>query len=141
MLAEAWPALPPERALPGGLVYEQKADGYRAVVFARPGHAYIQSRRGGDLTLAFPDLAAAVLALDRPLVLDGELVVVQDGRLHFGALQARARRRGRGAAQAAVSQPALLITGVRTGSGLVAAGVNEGSQQVGDPCSRRPTTV
>ncbi|MEU6597890.1 ATP-dependent DNA ligase [Streptomyces flaveolus] len=109
MLAEPWTALPPERALPGGLAYEQKTDGYRALLFARPGHAHIQSRNGADLTGAFPDLAAAALALDRPLVLDGELVVVHEGRLHFGALQTRARRRGRGALQAAADRPAHLI--------------------------------
>jgi ATP-dependent DNA ligase len=109
MLAEAWSVLPPERALPGGLAFEQKPDGYRALLFARPGHVFLQSRNGADLTPAFPDLAAAALALDRPLVLDGELVVVHDGRLHFGALQTRARRRGRGAAQAAAEQPAYLI--------------------------------
>ncbi|MEV6833521.1 ATP-dependent DNA ligase [Streptomyces sp. NPDC051133] len=109
MLAEAWSVLPPDRALQGGHAYEQKPDGYRALLFAQPGHAYLQSRNGADLTPAFPDLAAAALALDRPLVLDGELVVVHDGRLHFGALQARARRRGRGAVQAAADQPAHLI--------------------------------
>ncbi|MFF1407524.1 hypothetical protein [Streptomyces sp. NPDC058294] len=37
------------------------------------------------------------------------MVVVHDGRLHFGALQGRARRRGRGAAAAAVQRPAHLI--------------------------------
>lgn len=109
MLAEARQTLPPDRALPGVLAIEQKPDGYRALLFARPGHAYLQSRNGADLTPAFPDLAAAALALDRSLVLDGELVVVHNGRLHFGALQTRARRRGRGAAQAAVEQPAHLI--------------------------------
>ncbi|MEU6776657.1 hypothetical protein [Streptomyces sp. NPDC046759] len=35
MLAEAWSVLPPGRALPGGLAYEQKPDGYRALLFAR----------------------------------------------------------------------------------------------------------
>ncbi|MEU3862475.1 ATP-dependent DNA ligase [Streptomyces sp. NPDC028722] len=109
MLAEAWPVLPPARALPGGLVMEQKPDGYRALLFARPGHVFLQSRNGADLTPSFPDVAAAAPALDRPVVLDGELVVVQGGRLHFGVLQARARRRGRGAAMAAVERPAHLI--------------------------------
>ncbi|MFF9285428.1 ATP-dependent DNA ligase [Streptomyces griseosporeus] len=109
MLAEAWPELPPERALPGGLAIEQKPDGYRALLFARPGHAFLQSRNGADLTPAFPELAAAARALGRPLVLDGELVVAHAGRLHFGELQARARRRGSGAAQAAVDRPAYLI--------------------------------
>ncbi|MFF2206249.1 hypothetical protein [Streptomyces sp. NPDC058145] len=109
MLAQAWPALPPDRALPGGLAFEKKPDGYRALLFTRAGHAFLQSRNGADLTPAFPDLAAAALALGRPLVLDGELVVVQNGRLHFGALQARARHRGRGAAEVTVDRPAHLI--------------------------------
>jgi hypothetical protein len=34
MLAEARPALPREAALPGGLVFEQKPDGFRALLFA-----------------------------------------------------------------------------------------------------------
>ncbi|MGW2032956.1 hypothetical protein [Streptomyces sp. NPDC001356] len=55
MLAEARPGLPPERALPGGLAFEQKPDGYRAVLFAGPGRAYLQSRHGADLSSAFPE--------------------------------------------------------------------------------------
>jgi ATP-dependent DNA ligase len=42
-------------------------------------------------------------------VLDGELVVPHEGRLHFGELQRRARRRGSSAVQAAVERPAYLI--------------------------------
>ncbi|MER6160340.1 hypothetical protein ABT147_33110 [Streptomyces sp. NPDC001868] len=83
MLAETWRALPPEGALPGGLIAEQKADGFRAVLFARPGQVLIQSRRGSDLTPAFPDIAAAASGLGKPLVLDGELVVPHGGRLDF----------------------------------------------------------
>lgn len=50
MLAEARPGLPPERALPGGLAFEQKPDGYRVVLFAGPGRAHLQSRNGADLS-------------------------------------------------------------------------------------------
>lgn len=109
MLAASRPALPRDAALPGGLAYEQKPDGYRALLFAEPGHAYLQSRNGADLTGAFPDIAAAGRALPAALVLDGELVVAHDGRLHFGELQARARRRGPGARRAAADRPAHLI--------------------------------
>lgn len=42
-------------------------------------------------------------------MLDGELVVPYEGRLHFGELQRRARRRCRGAVQAAAERPAYLI--------------------------------
>ncbi|MDT0387849.1 ATP-dependent DNA ligase [Streptomyces dubilierae] len=109
MLAEARPVLPRDVALPGGLVYEQKPDGYRALLFAGPDRAHLQSRNGSDLTPAFPEIAAAGRGLPGPFVLDGELVVAYDGRLHFGELQRRARRRGAGARQAAAEHPASLI--------------------------------
>ncbi|RPE39003.1 ATP dependent DNA ligase-like protein [Streptomyces sp. Ag109_O5-1] len=47
--------------------------------------------------------------LRESLVLDGELVVPHEGRLHFGELQHRARRRGRNALKAAAERPAYLI--------------------------------
>ncbi|MFD7303722.1 ATP-dependent DNA ligase [Streptomyces pharetrae] len=107
MLAEARRELPPDGALPGGLVMEAKSHGFRALLFARPDGVLVQSRQGADLTPAFPDIAAAGAGLD--LVLDGELVVPARGRLDFGELQRRARRRGRSAAQAAAEAPAYLI--------------------------------
>ncbi|TWD13096.1 ATP dependent DNA ligase-like protein [Streptomyces sp. T12] len=110
MLAEARSELPPERALPGGLAFEQKPDGYRALLFAGPGgHAHLQSRNGTDLSPAFPEIAAAGRALRVPLVLDGELVVTAEGRRDFDQLQQRARRRGVGARLAARDNPADLI--------------------------------
>ncbi|MFM9540079.1 ATP-dependent DNA ligase [Streptomyces turgidiscabies] len=112
MLAEARRVLPPDGTLPGGWIAEQKADGFRAILFARPGHVLIQSRRGASLTPAFPDIAAAAAGLvgvGQSLVLDGELVVPHGGRLDFNELQHRARRRGVNAARAAESRPAYLI--------------------------------
>lgn len=109
MLAEARRELPRDGLLPGRLVAEQKPDGFRAVLFARPGMVMLQSRNGADLTPAFPEIAAAASALGEGLVLDGELVVPYEGRLHFGQLQHRARRRGHGAASAAIEHPAYLI--------------------------------
>jgi len=56
--------------------------------------ARLWSRRGTDLTSAFPDLAAAVeLYLRAGTVLDGEAVVWVDGRLSFEHLQRRLARR------------------------------------------------
>lgn len=109
MLAEARSELPRATALPGGLVFEQKPDGYRAILFAGQDGVYLQSRNGADLTGAFPEIAAAGRGLPSRLVLDGELVVAHEGRLDFGELQTRARRRGPGARQAARSRPAHLI--------------------------------
>lgn len=109
MLAEARRQLPPDEALPRNWFAEQKPDGFRAILFARPGLVMVQSRQGADLTSAFPDIAAAATGLVEALVLDGELVVPHAGRLHFGELQNRARRRGRSAVQAAADRPAYLI--------------------------------
>ncbi|MFF4260116.1 hypothetical protein ACFY1L_54160 [Streptomyces sp. NPDC001663] len=79
------------------------------MVFARADLVRVQSRQGTDLTPAFPDIAEAAAQLAEDLVLDGELVVPHEGRLHFGELQRRARRRGRSGIEAAEQLPAYLI--------------------------------
>jgi ATP-dependent DNA ligase len=66
--------------------YEQKLDGFRAIVFVDGEDAYVQSRGGKDLTRYFPELSFA----PGRYVLDGELVIRDgDGRLEFDALQER----------------------------------------------------
>ncbi|MFI5477360.1 hypothetical protein ACIA6D_45410 [Streptomyces cacaoi] len=108
MLAEARPALSPDGMLPGSLYYEQKPDGFRAIVFARAHMVWVQSRQGSDLTPAFPDIAQAAARIGEDLVLDAELVVPHEGRLHFGELQRRARHRGPDAIRAAAERPVFL---------------------------------
>ena len=73
MLARAVDAVPGAHALPGGVQYEQKWDGYRLVGFSAP-RPFLQSRRGADLTDAFPEITAAVATLP-DVVVDGELVI------------------------------------------------------------------
>lgn len=66
--------------------YEQKLDGFRAIIFVDGEGAYIQSRGGKDLTRYFPELSFA----PGRYVLDGELVIRDaDGNLEFDALQER----------------------------------------------------
>lgn len=66
--------------------YEQKLDGFRAIIFVDGESAYIQSRGGKDLTRYFPELSFA----PGRYVLDGELVIRDaDGNLEFDALQER----------------------------------------------------
>jgi ATP-dependent DNA ligase len=66
--------------------YEQKLDGFRAIVFVDGDDAYIQSRGGKDLTRYFPELSFA----PGRYVLDGELVIRDaEGNLEFDALQQR----------------------------------------------------
>ncbi len=76
------------KALPEGeeWAYEEKLDGFRAIVFVDGKDVYIQSRGAKSLGRYFPEL-------DFPAgryVLDGELVIRDDeGRIEFDALQSR----------------------------------------------------
>ena len=72
--------------------YEPKVDGYRAIAFVQDGAVRLQSRRGIDLTPAFPEITAglATQAVDR-MILDGEILALDAaGRPSFNALQNRA---------------------------------------------------
>jgi ATP-dependent DNA ligase len=66
--------------------YEQKLDGFRAIVFVDGADTYIQSRGGKALARYFPELS---FPLGR-YVLDGELVIRDaKGNLEFDAMQSR----------------------------------------------------
>jgi ATP-dependent DNA ligase len=66
--------------------YEQKLDGFRAIVFVDGDDLYIQSRGGKALARYFPELGFA----PGRYVLDGELVIRDaDGNIEFDALQSR----------------------------------------------------
>jgi ATP-dependent DNA ligase len=72
-------------------VWEPKLDGYRGVVVrTAEDTTRIWSRNQRDLTDHFPDIARAATAQLPPgAVVDGELVILVDGRLSFDALQHR----------------------------------------------------
>mgnify|MGYP006273451461 CR=1 FL=1 len=73
-----------------GLLFEPKWDGFRAIVFRSADDVYIQSRDLKPLDRYFPELHKALLdRLPPGCVLDGEIVIAQDGRLNFDALQLR----------------------------------------------------
>jgi ATP-dependent DNA ligase len=86
MLAKLSDALPPGE----GWLYEPKWDGFRALAFKSGNDVYLQSRDEKPLSRYFPELVRALQANapDR-CVLDGEIVLVIDGRLEFEALQLR----------------------------------------------------
>lgn len=70
-------------------LYEPKWDGFRSIVF-HDDDAYIQSRDLKPLARYFPELQSELeRVLPRPLVLDGEVVIMTDHGLDFGALQQR----------------------------------------------------
>ncbi|MER5635672.1 ATP-dependent DNA ligase [Kitasatospora sp. NPDC002227] len=84
MLAKAVPEIPP------GLHYEAKWDGFRAVVFRDGAELELGSRTGKPLTRYFPELVAALQReLPERCVLDGEIVIAHNGRLHFEELLER----------------------------------------------------
>ncbi|MFD5753174.1 ATP-dependent DNA ligase [Streptomyces sp. NPDC127033] len=99
------PALPPDWAA------ESMWDGYRSLIGRwADGRVVVGSRTGGDLTAAFPDIAAAaVRQLPGDIVLDGELVVWENGRPAFERLRQRAHRTAVSAARAAQQRPAHFV--------------------------------
>ncbi|MFD8440499.1 hypothetical protein ACFV2I_36290 [Streptomyces microflavus] len=111
-------------ALPPGFAAEPKWDGYRALL-ARyaDGRVVIRSRRGTDMTAAFPEItrAAASLPAGVEFAMDGELVVWEGGRVAFERLQGRLNRTAAGAAAMAAQWPAHYVTGVRAGSQAASA--------------------
>jgi ATP-dependent DNA ligase len=66
--------------------YEQKLDGFRAIVFVDGADSYIQSRGGKNLSRYFPELSFP----PGRYVVDGELVIRdREGNIEFDALQSR----------------------------------------------------
>ncbi|MFD4867855.1 hypothetical protein [Streptomyces sp. NPDC058412] len=79
------------------------------LVWARPEGVLLQSRRGTDLTPAFPEIAEAAAVLGDTTVLDGEVVIYRSGRLAFAALQQRLHRTSRTVARLAAANPAHFV--------------------------------
>lgn len=95
MLAKAVSAVPDPVRTPGGLAYEPKWDGFRALLSWDGTDVEIGSRGAKPLTRYFPELVAACTALlPEPCLLDGEIVVALAGsdgrrRLSWEALSQR----------------------------------------------------
>lgn len=117
MLAQRVRRLPDASGLPGGVAYEPKFDGYRALVFVQAGWCRIQSHHGRDITRFFPEIAAAAVEnLPSGVVIDGDLVVWGDDTADFSELQARLQD---GAEHVAHTRPASFIAfDVLAGAGM-----------------------
>lgn len=71
-------------------LHETKWDGYRIVAAVANGGVRLWSRNAVEWTHKVPELAAAVASLKlKSAQLDGEMVVLRDGRDDFNALQSR----------------------------------------------------
>jgi bifunctional non-homologous end joining protein LigD len=86
MKATLSPRLPTDDDLWG---YEFKWDGVRAVTYVWDGRIRALSRNDRDITGSYPELAELAKLAGRPVVLDGEIVALRDGRPDFGLLQSR----------------------------------------------------
>jgi len=87
-IAIPYPVMEAEReeAIPAGenWRYEPKWDGFRCVAFRDGENVYLQSKSNQPLARYFPDIVESILKLPQPqFVLDGEIVIVRDGRLSF----------------------------------------------------------
>lgn len=94
MLASPIPYAASYALPPGEWVLEDKYDGIRAQAHVRDGRAALYTRTFSDVTGSYPEIARALLRLQRDAILDGEIVAVRDGRvLPFRELQGRLRRK------------------------------------------------
>ncbi|MFC9682826.1 hypothetical protein [Streptomyces sp. NPDC056948] len=137
-LAEFAPTLP----VGANWRYEPKFDGHRTVMWRDEETVRLQARSGRDVTAAWMDLALAGLRmLPGHTVLDGEAVIYANGKIDFAAAQSRAASTPARARRLAEDLPAHFATGVRTGSRAATEEVIGPSQQVGDPCSKCPSSA
>ncbi len=106
MLAKLAGELPPE----GGVLYEPKWDGFRALVFKDARSLYLQSRDLRPFDRYFPDLHDALRArLRKSCVLDGEIVIATRHGLDFDALQLRLHPAASRVAKLAAATPASFV--------------------------------
>lgn len=71
-------------------LFEPKWDGFRALIFRDGDDVEIASRSTKSLTRYFPEVVESIRQNTPPrCVLDGEIVIAQDGRLSFDALSNR----------------------------------------------------
>jgi ATP-dependent DNA ligase len=106
MLAKLADDLPPA----GGVLYEPKWDGFRAIVFRRGLSAFIQSRDLRPLDRYFPELHDALVErLPRDCVIDGEIVIVTPEGLDFDALQLRLHPAASRVAKLAAATPSSFV--------------------------------
>jgi ATP-dependent DNA ligase len=70
--------------------YEPKWDGFRCLAFRKNGEVLLQSKAGQPLGRYFPEMVEAIANLPaKEFVLDGEIVILQDGHLSFDDLLLR----------------------------------------------------
>ncbi|MBO8137979.1 MAG: ATP-dependent DNA ligase [Desulfotomaculum sp.] len=99
-MTEKLPLIKPMLAVPAepfdspDYIYELKWDGYRCLAYLNNKNTELRSRNLINLTPSFPEHSKLHRQVnDLPVILDGEIVVLQDGMPSFSALQSRGRLR------------------------------------------------
>jgi len=69
--------------------WEFKWDGVRAIAYVAGGQVRLLSRTGRDMTASYPELAVLARRVDGPVIVDGEIIAIGNGRPDFGLLQSR----------------------------------------------------
>lgn len=76
-----------------GWLFEPKFDGIRCLAFIRRRKVILKNRRLSIITEAFPEIADAVLdAVPADCILDGEILIMKDGKPDISAIQRRLYR-------------------------------------------------
>jgi DNA ligase-1 len=74
----------------GAIAVEDKYDGIRVQLHVADGQVALYGRDANDITVAFPEIAAAASKLTDSLVLDGEVIAFEEGHpLPVSAVQSR----------------------------------------------------
>lgn len=69
--------------------WEFKWDGVRAIAYVSGGQIRLLSRTGKDMTGSYPELAVLTRRVDAPVIVDGEIIAIGQGRPDFELLQSR----------------------------------------------------
>lgn len=82
-----------------GFIYQVKWDGLRMLSFINKGNVILQNRRGRIKTDSFPELYCLGNVNFQPLVLDGEIISIREGKADFSMVLRRnfSSRPGQGA--------------------------------------------
>lgn len=70
-------------------IFELKLDGIRCIAYIEPKSVVLQNKRHKDVTDIYPELSDMKKCVNKRVILDGELVVLIDGKPNFYALQKR----------------------------------------------------
>lgn len=110
MLAKAVPTIPDPDQVPGGILFEPKWDGFRAIAYRDGDEVVLTSRTGKELTRYFPEVVAGLRnEIPRRCVIDGEIVVTSADQLSFPLLQERIHPAESRVAMLAEQTPATFI--------------------------------